>query len=197
MNDVHNSAQLATDDEGFLYNPGVRTAMTAFALPDDTAALEAAAAVRTAAHAIERLRAQGAGGRGLSTGALDVLVRLSNAAEEGLTVGDLAQALQVTSRNITGLVDTLERDTLARRVPDPHDRRSVRVTITSGGLDWLDAFRQPTRRAMATVFRGFSPDDLVRLRHLCLRLAENQQQVERYMNGTAGGAVTAPQPPTA
>lgn len=147
MNDVHNSPQLATDDAGFLYNPGVRTAMTAFALSDDTAALEATAAVRTAAHAIERLRSQGAGGRGLSTGALDVLVRLSNAPEEGLTVGDLAQALQVTSRNITGLVDTLERDTLARRVPDPTTAaRSASPSPPGAGTGWTPSGSPPGAR---------------------------------------------------
>ncbi|MEU6670419.1 hypothetical protein [Streptomyces sp. NPDC046727] len=55
-----------------------------------------------------------------------------------------------------GLVDTLERDGLARRVQNQRDRRSVRVRIAPAGRERLDAFRQPTRRAMSAVFRtGF------------------------------------------
>ncbi|MFI9327781.1 MarR family winged helix-turn-helix transcriptional regulator [Kitasatospora sp. NPDC052868] len=180
MNDVHNS-ELSSDSDGLLYDPGVRATMRAFAAGDGTLTLEAAAAVRSASQAVDRLRAQGAGGRGLSAGALDLLARLSVATDEGLSIGDLARAAGVSSRNVTGLVDTLERDGLARRVQDQHDRRSVRARITPAGSDWLEAFRQPTQRAMSAVFRGFSEDELARLRHLCLRLVENQHRIERYL----------------
>ncbi|NUT46941.1 MAG: MarR family transcriptional regulator, partial [Saccharothrix sp.] len=148
--------------------------MKVLAEDGDTLTLEAAAGLRLAAQAIERMRAHGAGGRGLSTGALDVLVRLRTATAEGLTIGDLARAGGVSSRNVTGLVDTLERDDLVQRVPDPEDRRSVRVRITPAGREWLDAFREPTRRAMSAIFHGFTDQDLARFRHLCLRLVENQ-----------------------
>ncbi|WP_329611760.1 MarR family transcriptional regulator [Kitasatospora herbaricolor] len=182
MKDVHNSEGLAHDPDGSLYDLGVRASMRVFAAGDDTGALEAAAAVRAASQAIDRLRAQGAGGRGLSAGALDVLARLSAAdEEEGLSIGELARAAGVSSRNVTGLVDTLERDGLARRVQDRHDRRSVRVRITVAGQDWLAAFRQPTQRAMSAVFQGFTEADLARFRHLCLRLVENQHRIEEYL----------------
>lgn len=104
--------------------------------------------------------------------------------DEGLSIGELARAAGVSSRNVTGLVDTLERDGLAQRVQDPHDRRSVRATITPAGRDWLDAFRQPTQRAMSAVFHGFTEDELTRFRDLCLRVVENQQRIEQYLNAS-------------
>ncbi|OKJ15598.1 MarR family winged helix-turn-helix transcriptional regulator [Kitasatospora sp. CB01950] len=186
LKDVHNSPApeptLAEDPDGHLYDPGVRESMRAFALGDDTLALEAAAAVRSASQAVDRLRAHGAGGRGLSTGALDLLTRLGNADEGGLTIGELARAAGVSSRNVTGLVDTLERESLARRVQHPEDRRSVRVTVTPAGREWLDAFRLPTQRAMSAIFRGFTPEELAQFRHLCLRLVVNQQQLEHHLS---------------
>lgn len=181
MKDVHTSGP-TEDIDGHLYDPGVRASMSAFALGDDTLALEAAAAVRSASQALDRLRSHGAGNRGLSAGALDVLARLATADELGLTIGELARAADVSSRNVTGLVDTLERDHLVRRVQNPDDRRSVRVTLTPEGAAWLDAFRQPTQRAMAAVFRGFTPDELAAFRHLCLRLVTNQHQLEQHLN---------------
>ncbi|MET9677770.1 MarR family transcriptional regulator [Streptomyces sp. NPDC006482] len=165
--------------------------MQAFVAGDGTLALETAAAVRSAAQAVDRLRSHGAEGRGLSAGALDVLARLGTATDDGLSIGELARAAGVSSRNITGLVDTLERDGLAQRVQDRRDRRSVRVRITPAGRDWLDAFRLPTQRAMSAVFQGFTEDELARFRDLCLRVVENQQRIEPYLN-----AARHDQPPT-
>ncbi|GLW11764.1 MarR family transcriptional regulator [Microtetraspora sp. NBRC 13810] len=182
MKDVHNSSEgFGHDPDGRLFDPAVREAMTRFTGGEDILALETAAAVRTAFHAVERMRSHGSEGRGLSSGALDLLIRLSASPGDGVSIGDLAQAAGVSSRNVTGLVDTLEREGLARRVPDSRDRRSVLARITPAGQEWLDAFRRPTQAAMAAVFRGFTPDDLTRLRHLCLHLAANQQRLTRYL----------------
>lgn len=181
MNEVHKSpARSVRGADGLLYDPGTRRSMQMLAADNGIGALEAAAALRSAWQAVDRLRSRGAGGRGLSTGALDVLGRLG-IAEEGLSIGDLARAGGVSSRNVTGLVDTLERNGLARRVPDTHDRRSVRVAITDAGHEWLDSFRQPTDRAMSAIFAGFSADELAQLRHLCLRVVDNQHRIEQYL----------------
>ncbi|MFI5534403.1 MarR family winged helix-turn-helix transcriptional regulator [Kitasatospora sp. NPDC051853] len=184
MNDVHNSPRLSRDGNGLLHDPGVRAAMATLTLDGDTGALETAAAVRSAAQAMDRLRSHGADGRGLSAGALDVLLRLGTAGPDGLAIGELARSCGVSSRNVTGLVDTLEREDLTRRAQDPQDRRSVRAVITPVGQEWLEAFRAPTQRAMAAVFQGFTPEELATLRHLSLRLVENQERIEQYLRPT-------------
>ncbi|SEG93028.1 MarR family protein [Nonomuraea solani] len=112
---------------------------------------------------------------------MDLLLRPSSAGDEGVSIGELAQAAGVTSRNVTGLVDTLERDGLARRVPDRRDRRSVLAQITPEGLAWIEAFRKPSQLAMAAIFRGFTTEELGLLRHLCLRLAVNQEQLAQHL----------------
>jgi DNA-binding MarR family transcriptional regulator len=48
----------------------------------------------------------------------------------GLTAGQLAAAAGLTSGAVTGVVDRLERAGFARRVPDPDDRRRVKVEVT-------------------------------------------------------------------
>ncbi|MBT2483099.1 MULTISPECIES: MarR family winged helix-turn-helix transcriptional regulator [unclassified Microbacterium] len=45
----------------------------------------------------------------------------------------LSEALSVTPRNISGLVDALEQHGYVRRVPHPSDRRAVLVTLTPNG----------------------------------------------------------------
>ncbi|WP_433257755.1 MarR family winged helix-turn-helix transcriptional regulator [Streptosporangium sp. CA-135522] len=165
------------DPAGFLYDPRARAAMTQLiGGQDDLPAFEAGAAVRTAYHSVERMRAHGAQGRGVSAGALDLLVRL-NAGDQGISIGELARAAGVSSRNVTGLVDTLERDGLVRRVPDPKDRRSVLAEITPAGQAWVEAFRKPAQLAMQAMFQGFTREELVVFRDLCLRLAANQHRL--------------------
>ena len=46
---------------------------------------------------------------------------------------DLADRLSVTKRNITSLVDGMEKDGLATRQPHPTDRRSILVALTPKG----------------------------------------------------------------
>ena len=183
---------LARDPDGSLFDPQVRAAMAQFTLGNDTLALEASAAVRAASHAVERLRARGADSRGLSAGALDILIRLSAVPDDGISIGDLAQSAGVSSRNVTGLVDTLERDGLAQRVPDRRDRRSVRAQITPAGQAWMDSFRLPTQAAMSAIFRGFTPAELTQLRHLCLRLIDNQHHIEQHLSRADGTNDTQP-----
>ncbi|MEV4286348.1 MarR family transcriptional regulator [Nonomuraea bangladeshensis] len=170
-----------SDSDGLLYDPRVRAAMTRFADSDDTLlAFEASAAVRTANQAVERMRAHGAEGRGVSAGALDLLIRLDDS-EHGISIGELARAAGVSSRNATGLVDTLESHGLVRRVPDPKDRRSVLAEITPDGRAWMEAFRKPSQLAMRAMFQGFAPEELVVLRDLCLRLAANQHRLAEHL----------------
>ncbi|AZK96980.1 MULTISPECIES: MarR family winged helix-turn-helix transcriptional regulator [Streptomyces] len=181
MKHVTNSDELNHDAEGLLYDPQVRTSAAYFASGGSTSRLEAAAAARAANKTLERLRTLGSEGRGLSTGAVDVLIRLRTLGADGAHLGELARSAGMTPRNATGLVDTLEREGLVRRDPDPADRRSVLARITPAGLAWLDDFRIPTQRAMAALFDGFSEPELHQLRHLCLRLVRNQRRITAHL----------------
>ena len=165
------------NDHDGLHDPSVREAMGRLTGGGDTSRFEAAAAVRAAAHAVERLRSSGSSSRTLSPGAVDVLLRLGTA-DGGVSVGELARAAGVSSRNVTGLVDTLERAGLVRRTPDPGDRRSVLVRSTDAGLAWVAEFRQPAQLAMAALFHGFTDAELSLVRHLCLRLVTNHRAIE-------------------
>ncbi|MBO9436660.1 MarR family transcriptional regulator [Ruegeria sp. R13_0] len=50
-----------------------------------------------------------------------------------LSMVELAERLTVTKRNITSLVDGLEKDGLVSRTPHPTDRRSTLVSLTTVG----------------------------------------------------------------
>jgi DNA-binding MarR family transcriptional regulator len=54
------------------------------------------------------------------------------------TQAQLAEAIGVTPRNVTTLVDALEATGFARRTPHPSDRRAVLVELTERGLSVME-----------------------------------------------------------
>lgn len=60
---------------------------------------------------------------------------LSALQQEGaMTAGQLALRLSLTTGAVTNVIDRLERQDFVKRVPDPHDRRKVIVTINESKL---------------------------------------------------------------
>ena len=55
-----------------------------------------------------------------------------------LAASELARASMLTSGTITTRIDGLEQRGLVGRIPDPDDRRSVRVRLTQTGIEAID-----------------------------------------------------------
>ena len=81
------------------------------------------------------------------------------------TVNRLAAALDVVPSSASRLCDRLEATGLLRRLPDPSDRREVRLALTPSGRTVLDGLRDGRRAALAEVLARMGPSarqDLVR-----------------------------------
>ncbi|MGY2127721.1 MarR family winged helix-turn-helix transcriptional regulator [Blastococcus sp. SYSU DS0617] len=76
----------------------------------------------------------------------------------------LAQALQVSPRNVTGLVDALEAGGFVRRSPHPTDRRATLVTLTEQGTQTVTEMAAGRARIAAHVVSDFDPARLERFR---------------------------------
>jgi len=77
----------------------------------------------------------------------------------------LAEALEVVPSSASRLCDRLEATGMLRRVPDPRDRREVRLLLTPAARRVLDQLRELRRRALAEVLERMAPagrHDLVR-----------------------------------
>ncbi|MEU7056020.1 MarR family transcriptional regulator [Streptomyces sp. NPDC046197] len=62
-------------------------------------------------------------------------------------MADLAESLEVVPRAVTTLVDALETSGRVRRVPDPTNRRVIRIELTDDGRRALDELRGARRAA--------------------------------------------------
>jgi DNA-binding MarR family transcriptional regulator len=79
--------------------------------------------------------------QGVSQGRFTVLMLLYDKTcgrTHALTPAQLADQAGVTRATMTGLVDTLERDGMVTRKPDPTDRRMLSVELTAHGVAFLE-----------------------------------------------------------
>ncbi|MCF3964741.1 MarR family winged helix-turn-helix transcriptional regulator [Streptomyces fuscigenes] len=71
-------------------------------------------------------------------------------------MADLAARLEVVPRAVTTLVDGLEANGWVRRVPDPANRRVIRVELTDSGQETLTSLRAARHAAAEEVLAPLS-----------------------------------------
>jgi len=99
---------------------------------------------------------------GLSLPKLEVLNALVEAGE-ALPLGVLTERLGCAKSNVTQLMDRLEADGLVRRVPEPHDRRSILAEVTELGRERCAAGAQSVAEAEAAFLARLPAADRQRL----------------------------------
>ncbi|MCX4552507.1 MarR family transcriptional regulator [Streptomyces sp. NBC_01387] len=86
------------------------------------------------------------------------LLRTVSHCAEPPRMADLAQRLEVVPRAVTSLVDALEESGSVRRVPDPTNRRVVRIELTDSGRATLRALRAARRGAAEEILAPLSAE---------------------------------------
>jgi DNA-binding MarR family transcriptional regulator len=120
----------------------------------------------------------------------DVRCLVIAATEPDMTPGRLAELSDLTTGAITGVLDRLERAGLARREPDPTDRRRTLVRLLGDRQSEIDAVNGPLEAALAEVIEAC---DVATRRAVAGVIAEAtrvyEQQAARLRVGTRGGMV--------
>ncbi|WP_405595847.1 MarR family transcriptional regulator [Streptomyces sp. NBC_01410] len=78
--------------------------------------------------------------------------------DEPPRMADLAARLEVVPRAVTSLVDGLEASGCVRRVPDPTNRRVIRIELTDPGRAALRALRSARRAAAEDILAPLTTD---------------------------------------
>jgi DNA-binding MarR family transcriptional regulator len=173
--------ELATDSDGRLYSPNMRRVLERRGPDWGTPAMEAFSALSIAARLLRLQMERWCDRWGISETRMGVMFALRHSPPAGAHLGVLATLLRVSPRNITGLIDHLERDGLVRRVPDPADRRSTLAQLTDQGRERIDGMWQETVEHQSRLLEGFTPDELAQLRHLCLAIVKRLDKVDKVV----------------
>ncbi len=128
----------------------------------------------------EAARLDAAVARRLGLSPMDLMALDELGRSEGLTPGQLAQRLDLTSGAVTALADRLERHGLLERVPHPHDRRStfLRLNERAGALA-RGAYGELAAEATAHFATYTAPERALVLRYLHEAAALTARHAER------------------
>ena len=82
----------------------------------------------------------------------------------------LAELLEVTPRNVTKLLDALERDGFVTRTTDTGDRRSLLITLTPQGQDSADRLQSEAQHLAHELFGDLPADERAALARALARV---------------------------
>jgi len=74
-----------------------------------------------------------------------------------VTVGDLADGLNISYPSATNMVHRLEKKSLIRRVANPRDRRQVGLMLTDAGREMIQRLDHERRQRFASVLAQMEP----------------------------------------
>ena len=87
-------------------------------------------------------------------------------------LGELTKALSVTARNVTTIVDGLEREGLLARTPDPNDRRAILLELTPKGRDLIAEVHTTQRELADWLFAALDTTERAELLRLLRKVLE-------------------------
>lgn len=102
----------------------------------------------------------------------DLLAQLDRASD-GLTMGELSSRLMVSNGNITGLTDALVRERLVTRIPEPADRRSLRIRLTDAGKRFFDEMTPVHEQWIDAMMAGLTRAEMAQLLNLLGKLKKS------------------------
>ncbi|MET3105809.1 DNA-binding MarR family transcriptional regulator [Oxalobacteraceae bacterium GrIS 2.11] len=85
---------------------------------------------------------------------------------KGLRMGELSKRMMVTSGNITGIADQLEKEKLVERVIDKNDRRSFSLKLTPHGMAAFKKMAQVHEQWVEELLLGLQVEE----KHLLIQL---------------------------
>jgi DNA-binding MarR family transcriptional regulator len=97
--------------------------------------------------------------------ALDILSR-----QGPITAGQLAEVTGLTTGAITGMVDRLEKAGFVRRVPDPHDRRKIKVEAVVEKYEAMANVFASLGQAMNALLESYNDKELATIHDFMSRL---------------------------
>lgn len=109
-----------------------------------------------------------AGAYGLSQQQWSLLVALSRAGDNGMSMSQLGSTLHVTKANMTGMIDRLEREGFVTRRHHTLDRRVIRLELTEKGHSFIREIEGPRDQYTAEMLSDFTH--------------EEREQLQEYLN---------------
>ncbi len=87
-----------------------------------------------------------------------MILRALRRLDVGCSMSELAEAAMQVAATVTGIIDRLEERHLVSRQPNPTDRRSTQIFLTTSGQQLLADIDQVRRQQIETFMQGLEPE---------------------------------------
>lgn len=92
---------------------------------------------------------------------------------DGLSISELGEKVQLEKSTMTSLLDRMEGAGLLSRKDHPTDRRAFKICLTARGKDLEEKLDQVSSRAYRYLTQGISEKDLQKSIEICKQLVQN------------------------
>jgi len=93
-------------------------------------------------------------------------------------MSELAASLDLNARTITTAVDTLEREGILERRPDPTDRRATRLLLTDAGREQIAEWQGFQRQLAESAMAPLSADERRSLKRVLDKIRDGMASLE-------------------
>lgn len=96
--------------------------------------------------------------------------------EEGILLSELGRRVSRDGPTITGVVDRMENKMLVKRKRDTHDRRAVRVVLTSKSKGMKKQLTTTKKRVLEKIARNLSNKEIASLESVLAKMMKNMEE---------------------
>jgi DNA-binding MarR family transcriptional regulator len=99
-----------------------------------------------------------------------------SARQDPITMGELSRSLDVPLSKATRIVDWLVKNNYVQRLPDPNDRRVVRVDLTEEGQEMYRTINEFIVERVERLLSIFTPQERQNLTQLLRKLLKSMEE---------------------
>lgn len=92
---------------------------------------------------------------------------------KGVSAKVIAEKMGVTISAVSQLLRRLEKDKVIERMPDPADKRSIRIQLTPKSIKMITAMEESVSEGMSSMFSTLSDDELKVLAELYKKISDS------------------------
>ena len=96
--------------------------------------------------------------------------------EEGILLSELGRRVSRDGPTITGVIDRMENKILVKRKRDNHDRRVVRVVLTSKSKGMKEQLSATKKRVLQNIARNLSSKEITSLESVLAKMMKNMEE---------------------
>lgn len=98
--------------------------------------------------------------------------------EDDLPIHRLSRKTSLAKTTLTSMLDRMEAKGYLRRVPDPDDRRQLRICLTEKARAMAERYRAVSAEMNALFYHGFSAGEIARFDDMLARILDNLKNFE-------------------